>query len=263
MSHSRFKTLDLVETNFRKNPKVWAQLETNPGLWLEKYFRGSSDEAKKKVIRDVAELASSQELYKNFYWRWKQALENKSRDSHDETTILGEAEVIGRLAIDLGRESLLETSISLLRTYGQPFIPGSAIKGLAAHYASSSLGAEWNKSSLAYSSLFGDVNSGGFVTFFDALHIPESSGNGHLRMDVITTHHQNYYGGAEEAPADWDNPIPIHFLTAGGKFLVALSGPKDWVTAAFEILALAFQNEGIGAKTSSGYGRLELADRLT
>ena len=39
-----------------------------------------------------------------------------------------------RLIIGLGGESPLETGLTLHHTFGVPIIPGSAIKGLAAHY---------------------------------------------------------------------------------------------------------------------------------
>jgi len=40
-----------------------------------------------------------------------------------------------RLVIGLGDESVYETSIRLHRNYGVPYIPGSALKGVAKHYA--------------------------------------------------------------------------------------------------------------------------------
>ncbi|WP_457548468.1 type III-B CRISPR module RAMP protein Cmr6 [Archaeoglobus sp.] len=40
-----------------------------------------------------------------------------------------------RLIIGLGDESVYETSIRLHRNYGVPYIPGSALKGVAKHYA--------------------------------------------------------------------------------------------------------------------------------
>lgn len=39
-----------------------------------------------------------------------------------------------RLIIGLGNESIYETSIRLHRNYGVPYIPGSALKGVAKHY---------------------------------------------------------------------------------------------------------------------------------
>jgi len=40
-----------------------------------------------------------------------------------------------RLVVGLGDESVYETSIRLNRNYGVPYIPGSALKGVAKHYA--------------------------------------------------------------------------------------------------------------------------------
>ena len=40
----------------------------------------------------------------------------------------------GRLVVGLGGENVLETGLRLHHTYGMPILPGSALKGLAAHY---------------------------------------------------------------------------------------------------------------------------------
>ena len=174
-----------------------------------------------------------------------------------------EAHVQGRLAINLGAEAILETSIALHHTYGTPYIPGSALKGLASHYTMKHLDEkEWGKESQAFKILFGSPESAGYVTFFDALYVPRSGYQGQaLWSDVITVHHPDYYQTGNTPPADWDSPTPIPFLTATGDYLVALSGPEEWVKAAFEILALALEHEGVGAKTSSGYGRMLLGEK--
>ena len=198
--------------------------------------------------------------YENFYKRWKQLLDAKCPLPPKE------AEIQRRLAIGLGAESVLETSITLHRTYGTPYIPGSALKGLAAHYARNYLkGDKWDKDKEAYITLFGDTDSAGYITFYDALYVPKTGykKNGKpqaLWPDIITVHHPEYYQGKDSPPADWDNPTPIPFLSATGKYLIALSGPKEWVKTAFKILALALKELGIGAKTSSGYGRMLLGE---
>lgn len=226
---------------------------THAGLWLDKYLGGTGDEAKKLLVKDVTEIIKVSDLYRRFYERWKISLEQSGAQ-------FKQAKTLGRLAINLGAESVLETSIALHRTYGTPYIPGSALKGLASHYAMNHLETKsWGKDSPAFKVLFGDTTSAGYVTFFDALYVP---GSGHrekpLWPDVITVHHPDYYQGQASPPADWDNPTPIPFLTATGSFMLALSGPAGWVDKTFEILALALENEGIGAKTSSGYGRMKL-----
>lgn len=229
---------------------------TNAGLWLDKYLKeqteGGGENAKQDHFEQITNYAVS-DAYSVFFTRWQQSLEQVG-------AIMHKAQTQGRLAMGLGGESVLETSITLHRTYGAPYIPGSALKGLAARYARTRLEEqEWGLHSEAYKILFGDTGEAGYITFFDALYIPGSAKQDRpLALDVITVHHPDYYGGKDSAPADWDNPNPVPFLSATGSYLIALHGAANWVKTALEILALALAEEGIGAKTSSGYGRMVL-----
>src|SRR5450432_3540712 len=116
----------------------------------------------------------------------------------------------------------------------------------------------------------GDTMNAGYLTFFDALYIP-GTGRYHgkaLAPDIITVHHQKYYQDAEAVPSDGDDPNPIPFLSATGDYLLALGAPDfreptRWVDLTFQILAEALEKLGIGAKTSSGYGRMTLLDAPT
>ncbi len=222
---------------------------THHGLWLDKYLHDDGDDAKKDLVKQVTGIAAPK-AYEAYFKRWKATLIELCGAENCR-----EAKTLGRLAVNLGAEGVLETSIALHRTYGTPFIPGSALKGLAAHYVMHYLKEEprWDKKADGFITLFGDTTSAGYVTFYDALFVP---GSGKLMPDVITVHHPDYYQGGDKPPADWDSPTPIPFITATGRFLIALSGPPKWVKAAFEILELALEREGVGAKTSSGYGRL-------
>ena len=84
-----------------------------------------------------------------------------------------------------------------------------------------------------------------------------------LWKDVITVHHAAYYQSGDQPPADYDSTVVIPFITASGSFLIALAGPDDWVEKAYQILELALREEGIGAKTNSGYGRMSFDEDLT
>lgn len=230
---------------------------TNMGLWLQKYLDRSVDsddeKANCKLVEEVSSI-SEPAIYARFYESWKETLVNSG-------ALPKKAKVDTRLAINLGSESVLETDIALLHPFGMPYIPGSALKGLAAFYARNELDPQtWEKGTEAYRILFGDGDQPGYVTFFDALYIPGTGYKGKvLWADIITPHHSEYYQGKEDAaPADWDDPTPIPFLTATGEYLIALAGPQDWVKAAFKILEHALLEKGIGAKTSSGYGRMRL-----
>ena len=237
---------------------IWLEesLFPHPGLWLDKFLPEQSEQGGDNVykphFREVTTISVSP-LYRDFYACWQTMLD----DMGARTAI---AATRGRLVIGLGAESVLENAITLHRTYGVPYIPGSALKGLAAHYAHNRLDhADWRKGGKAHKILFGDTTSAGYVTFLDALYVPGSAPQDRpLVLDVVTVHHPEYYRGTDSPPADWDSPTPVPFVSARGKFLVALAGPDEWVEAAFQILGSALNELGIGAKTSSGYGRLEL-----
>jgi CRISPR-associated protein Cmr6 len=235
--------------------RVRVHSTTHAGLWLDKYIdlAETAQTPQARLVQEITQEISTPDIYAPFFDRWRKALEERG-------AIIKVAEVKGRMVINLGAETVLETSIALHHTYGTPLIPGSALKGVAAHYANNHLADDqWIYSNPAHKIMFGDSNTAGYVTFFDALYIP---GSGYKRRalwpDIITVHHPEYYqsGSNPPPPADWDNPTPIPLLSATGKYLVALAGPLEWVNKAFEILGLALEKEGIGAKTSSGYGRL-------
>lgn len=223
---------------------------THAGLWLDKYIRSQDrddTESHQKLVRETAEIRVPEE-YSHCFERWRNSL-----------TVLGAryrtAETMGRISVGLGGESVLETSISLHRTYGVPYIPGSAIKGLASRFVRQHLEDDWQDE--PYNIMFGSLENAGHVIFFDALPFP---GSVRLNEDIITVHHDNYYRGEPDAaPTDFDSPNPIPFLSASGRFLIALAGPKIWTQAVFEILEEALNFSGVGAKTSSGYGRMQLS----
>ncbi len=226
-------------------------------LWLDKYIADQGESKRRsQFIADVSAIPTP-EAYVTFYNRWVQMLDTQGAKKRI-------ARVRARMIIGLGDESVLETAITLHRTYGVPYIPGSALKGLAATYARQRLGDAWQKDSDAYKIVFGDTDDTGYIIFFDALYIPKTGFKQKaLHPDVITVHHQKYYQDHNTPPADWDDPNPVPFLTATGSYLIALAAPElqeqeAWIEKTFAILRYALAEMGIGAKTSSGYGRLEL-----
>ena len=230
------------------------------GLWFDKYLKEQSPKGERvgqdadtpiqTLVKECAGIKVPDQ-YPKFYERWEQALKAAQAQTR-------QAKVVGRLAIGLGDESVIETAVTLHHTYGLPYIPGSALKGLAAAYARQVLGEKWKKGGIPYETVFGTTDNAGFITFFDALYVPGSDQP--LHSDVITVHHREYYQNEGVAPADWDSPNPISFLSATGSYLIALAGPPVWVKAAFDILALALAQMGVGGKTSSGYGRMKFLE---
>jgi CRISPR-associated protein Cmr6 len=245
--------------------KLSPAMGTNAGLWLDKYIsnqRRDDTESRRKLINEVVERPEPPE-YTAFYRRWEATFQRENVQTR-------KVRVRGRMVVGLGSESVLEASINLHRTYGVPCIPGSALKGLVASYAHHRLGEGWRRGEQFHQMIFGDTKNAGYLTFYDALYIP---GTGRYRgkalaPDIITVHHQKYYQDAEAVPSDGDDPNPIPFLSATGDYLLALGAPDfreptRWVDLTFQILAEALEKLGIGAKTSSGYGRMTFLDAPT
>jgi CRISPR-associated protein Cmr6 len=245
------------------------KLSPNAGLWLEKFILHQErlgDDAKKDtpktiLVKETAGVPVPEDYKNVFYPRWKAQLLSLQANASAK---VGIAKVQGRIAVGLGNESVLETSVALHRTYGVPVIPGSALKGLASSFARNRCGGSWAKGQRAYLNVFGKTEESGYIVFHDALHVPGSAEGRPLRTDVIAVHHPDYYQNKKDsAPADWDDPNPIHFLSATGDYLIALSsvpGCECWLERAWEILRRALEHEGVGAKTSSGYGRLKFLE---
>lgn len=266
-----------MQTNSRRTSleNVTFSKDVNAGLWLDKYFHsakgnaadGQEEEAKQRHFSEITTINCPAD-YEFFYKRWKGKIEEINARSV-------EIVIDGRMIVGLGGASVLENSISIHRTYGVPYIPGSALKGLAAHFAHKHLGDEWRDDAkygnangttgALHKLIFGSRDFAGFVVFYDALLCPETS-NLPLHREIMTVHHQDYYQNGSAPPADWDSPVPIPFVSASGRYLLAVGAPDGLdhlADKAIEILAQALKTEGIGAKTSSGYGRASLKDTLT
>lgn len=235
------------------------------GLWLDKYIRSVAREdtaSRYDLVREVTGRGEGQE-YRDFFARYCDALRDVGAERR-------KARTLSRTVVGLGGEGVLETSITLHRTYGVPYIPGSALKGLASRYAHLYLeGESWRRNLAGFrrgeaqATVFGTTGEQGILAFFDALPVP---GSWELHADILNPHHPQYYREENVPPADWDSPLPVPFVSTTGTFLVALAPapgvPREsaapWLQATWEILERALREEGVGAKTSSGYGRMKL-----
>ena len=249
---------------------------TNAGLWLDKYLRDQTDDgdsgtgvgAKADLMADVCRLSTPPGYEEAF--KARQQLLAGSR------TLSGKAAVLGRMIVGLGNKGVIEVGVSLEHTWGVPYIPGSALKGLAAATAHQLIGGpEWSKpidtegqaierAPNSYDVIFGSTEDRGGVIFHDAWWVP--AGTWPLKLDVITVHHGAYYGGGTVAPSDFDSPIPVSFMSCTGTYFVTveasahLPGPiEPWLESAMVLLKKGLADLGVGAKTSSGYGLMDLS----
>lgn len=224
-------------------------------------------------------------FYARAYTRWRESLEERAQ--------FIEIELTSRLLVGHGDPSPTEVGVTLHPTYGVPYIPGTALKGLLSHYIQATRGGEpgWRAPIFRakktdttaplgdgdpveppgewYAAVFGapaitgkaDVDAKGYVRFEDALLVPNPGGQRPLIRDVLTPHHKTYYDShGEKRPIDWDEPNPVGFLTVapGTRFLLAVSwecGAEAWADLAVAELLSALETRGVGGKTSAGYGR--------
>ncbi len=269
----------------------------------EKTHPGAREEVQRAAI---AATGQAGHVYGAAFQRrasWLTAIDQQGRKELPSGTPRGPAVVEftlrtpphNRLVIGLGCESPLETGLTLHHAYGVPIIPGSALKGLAAHYCDKVFGEvdgtlrkffkqiqkdAQGRSRITYGrhrTIFGATDDAGFITFHDAWLTPDSltSGEGLVR-DVTTPHHEDYYGqkrysggerqGQQIPPTDFDDPIPVQFLSVRGTFHFAMTCDdatdvgREWLAWTSDLLKAALRDCGIGGKTSSGYGRLVSAE---
>lgn len=245
---------------------------TNAGLLKDRYLEFSVKDDKHKEARDrlhqaIGEaIGNSLALYRLAYGNWYECISaTKNEGIFKEGTFRTD----GRMILGLGGENVLETGLSLQHTFGAPFIPGSALKGLAAHYCDqvcSSCDPKFKLGEVYHETIFGTTEDSGHIIFHDAWIEPESLVDS-LKPDVMTPHHGDYYStNGKVAPTDYDDPNPVSFLSISGRFHVVVScdvqgeDGEQWAKLAFKILTEALKEWGIGGKTNAGYGRLVLAN---
>ncbi|WP_195572556.1 type III-B CRISPR module RAMP protein Cmr6 [Paenibacillus sp. 1001270B_150601_E10] len=176
------------------------------------------------------------------------------------------------LVMGQGQSSILETHVTLHRIYGVPYLPGTAIKGVTAHYCHRYVGEEHVEFRIGgkyYNLLFGCEDQASRIHYHDAFPTEDTIGQA-LVLDVMTPHHHEYNlnGESMKPPRDDDSPVPIPFLSVRADFQVLLSCEsvnEDSVALlglAQKLVVAAMEHEGIGGKINAGYGRFKKAAEL-
>ncbi|MBR5080307.1 MAG: type III-B CRISPR module RAMP protein Cmr6 [Victivallales bacterium] len=186
----------------------------------------------------------------------------------------------GNLIVNQSGGVLENAGLCLDSIRNYPYIPGSAVKGVASHAA----WAEWEEDkslekALQVARVFGFptnhkdldrliLNSigqknaqgcSGAVCFMAAVPFENAA----ISVDIATSHHPEYYQGGRNKAFDDENPIPLPFpvVKAGTKFifrLLPLKNCNDTIMAdAQKWLIQAMTVLGLGAKTAAGYGWFE------
>lgn len=250
--------------NFLNNIPI-SQID-NLNLLYNKYYAGYryNGEEKRDFLSRFIRIANninndSLEAYKN---RINTIMEDYKNNGYHIIKFFMNTE--WRLAVGLGNESVLETSISLHPLYGFPYIPSTSVKGIARAAALILENKATDESDFKINTdakidecaqkVFGTQDSAGSVIFFDA--IPDSMNI--FEMDIINNHYKDYYNDTinTKPPADWYSPNPINFLSIkpDTTFNFFITSKDCSVNIAEKWLRKGLMDIGAGGKTSSGYG---------
>jgi len=127
----------------REKISAWWNLDrsgANAGLLRDRFLQVAvKDKKNHPKAREALFEAMRQSLVqsKGAYTAAYQRQESTFKDIESK----GFFRTIGRMVIGLGGENVIETGLTLNHTYGTPMIPGTALKGLAAHYCNQTWGA--------------------------------------------------------------------------------------------------------------------------
>ncbi|MFA7241729.1 MAG: type III-B CRISPR module RAMP protein Cmr6 [Sulfuricellaceae bacterium] len=250
--------IPLVRDDLR--PLISAANGAHPGLLIQRgwsdFVKTDADNAgaggKTAHIERICNIPAP-DIYLRAYQRWEVATKD------DKRFCCFEMKIENRLLIGLSGGGALETGCAISHTYGMPYLPGSSVKGAARAWLQALPHADAD----LVREIFGceaderDLSGlSGIVGFHDAWWVPESRCDKKpFVMDVVTSHHPNYYGSeGETAATDLDSPVPNAIIGVQGSFRFTLEGAPEWTRLAKNILEAALAERGIGAKTAAGYG---------
>ena len=245
--------------------KTSGNRKSNPGLLFERYIpKIDGDNDKSTALKMVSNESRNidRTLMNDWGARWKKIAASAHAEIFTATTDW-------RFVTGLGRKGALEVGFTFHR-YGFPMLPGSSVKGLARAFAYLSTGKD--ESDPDFAAIFGrasqaeddhSTRAGGAI-FFDAFpeKLPE------LVVDIMNPHYNDYYTSKGAIPpTNWQNPIPVKFLTVKEKtpfgFAVGWRGNLDDESKRLRDLAIEWLKGGLtelgaGAKTSAGYGYFQI-----
>lgn len=221
----------------------------HPGLLMQRGLpirEVGEKEAKHQLVERIAEVGYPT-LYRLAFTRWYQLTQ---REQFANVA----AKVDGRLFTGLALGGTLETGMTTHHTYGTPLIAGSSIKGAVRAYAES-LDLEAETLQVLFGS--GDDDEGsetaGALIWHDAWWVPTGKYKPFAK-EVVTVHEQSYYSETSDIATGTESPIPNLQIAIQGEFYFVVEGEPAWARYAADLLNYTLQEQGLGAKTATGYG---------
>lgn len=244
--------MQLVRNNLKPLIQLSKLESAHAGLLMQRgltiWEEGEKPE-KARLIERISEIKAP-DFYELAFDRWF-ALTQSESFAHVA------AKVDGRLFTGLALGGTLETGMMTHHTYGTPLLAGSSIKG-ATHAYAESIGLPPE----LIQTLFGsgdeqddecDKTVGSFV-WHDAWWIPRDTNVNPFVKEVITVHEQDYYSETSITTDGTQSPTPNLQIGIQGEFYFVFEGDSNWSRYVADLVAAMLEEQGVGAKTSSGYG---------
>ncbi len=272
-------TLELLA---RTSPSLFPLRSRNIGLQLDKFGVYAANDAsmriQKDALQDVTKIGGDKRLLVDLIKRRRGMLAAIGAHTVRMRTA-------GPLTLHLARAGTWENAgICLHPMSGFAYMPGSGLKGMVRAWAETVWAGQQPDPEVAWrriEQLFGYATNSETHKIAtkergwrpEVVPVPDGSAAGrlvfheawptvwpNLVVDVANIHYAKYYRG-EDAPGDWDSPVPVYFLSMsqGAEFEFAVSDRARNEDGSLELaiswLVDALQAEGAGAKTAAGYGR--------
>jgi CRISPR-associated protein Cmr6 len=223
----------------------------NRSLRMDKFTSVPRDSSERKAcLAEWTSLKADAMLQK---LRWKAECLPKA--------VCFDARLQARMVVNHAVGVVKTAGLALDRFTGLPYIPGSALKGLARAGARDA-GEDPQRIAqvLGNAAERDDSGTAGTVAFLAAFPLDDAK----IELDVVTCHHPAYCRGDRQVATDDENPEPHVFpaVAQGSVFrfvvlpVVHRVGAQD-VADAIGWLKHGLCSLGVGAKTAAGYGWFE------
>jgi len=276
--------------------------EDSARLLRESQGRNANPEAaqRKELLSGIAgKMSTSGKIANSFADQAKaksEALKQGLAATYGDLVATFSATLAARMMVNMAGGVIENAGISLDRILGLPFIPGSAVKGIARqqalwdiHGAGNNQKEELLKIALVAFGFGSHDISGDFAwaagketseRISDQICAEEFKGciaflpaypvqNCRVVVDMVNPHYPKYYSGRAIAAEDTENPIPNYFpaVETGAVFQFSVAAirethlvdAKTLIAQAQKWIESAVCNKGIGAKTAAGYGWFHIA----
>ncbi len=221
----------------------------------------AGEKNQKRALIDTLTKVRASPLYALAFDRWLMLTYQKPQRFAQTAAMID-----GRLFTGLATGGTLETGVCTHHTYGVPMLPGSGIKGAVRSYAHS-IGLEGKYLQVLFGSDEEEdavSTASGSLIWHDAWWLEGHEHNARTPFvgEVITVHHQEYYSESSAAADGSESPIPNQQLAVQGGFYFVIEGDPQWAQFAMDLLKNALFEQGMGAKSASGYGYFKADQRL-